>query len=150
RKNRDPAFLLPSGYNDGLRWRKSSCRRGSCLMGRCRALACVAALAALLSSVVHAQTIRQSSETIAADEARLRKAGLGVDGPSLLKYFRDRTFPEADPARMTALLHRLGSDSFSDREKAFGDILSLGNSALFALRQAEGVPDAEVNRRVSE
>src|SRR5438105_3347745 len=39
----------------------------------------------------------------AADEATLKAARLGSDGPALLAYFRQRTVGEADRARIVAL-----------------------------------------------
>jgi len=91
-----------------------------------------------------------ATDSITADETLVRRGGLDVKGPSLLKYFRERTFAEANPERMAALLRELGSDTFTAREKAYRDILAMGGGALFALRQAENTPDTEVKRRVIE
>src|SRR5947209_7307046 len=115
-------------------------------MGRLHALLCAAALAALVPGPARAQPA--SREATAADEEVLRTAGVGVDGPDLLKYFRDRTFSAANPRRMATLIRELGSDAFIVREKAYADILRVGGPALFALRQAQDVPDTEVRCRV--
>jgi HEAT repeat protein len=121
-------------------------------MRRFPALLCAAALAVLLPgrSAAQAPSGAAPPDTSVADQAVLRGAGVGVDGPSLLKYFADRTFAEANPRRMAVLIALLGSDTFTAREKAYRDILDLGDSALFALRLAENHPDTEVQRRVAE
>jgi len=120
-------------------------------MGPCQALACAAALAAFLPSPASAQgPAGQTPVEATAAEKALRGMGLDVSDASLLKYFRDRTFNEADPRRMAVLLRELGSDTFTAREKAASAILELGGNALFALRQAENDPDTEVKRRAGE
>jgi HEAT repeat protein len=88
-----------------------------------------------------------SPQTIAADEQTLRNAKLGVDGPALLEFFRQRTLANADREKILALIRQLGDDDFSVREKAFADLVALGNPAVPLLRQATSDPDAEVVRR---
>jgi len=121
-------------------------------MDRFHALVCAAALATILPGRASAQVPANATpvDSTAADVILLRGAGLDVDGPSLLRYFRDRTFAEANPGRMAVLLRQLGSDSFASREKAHHEILAMGAGALLALRQAENNPDTEVKRRVGE
>jgi hypothetical protein len=86
-------------------------------------------------------------QTIAADEQTLRTAKLGVDGPALLEFFRQRTLANADRDKILALIRQLGDDDFSVREKALADLVAMGNPAVPLLRQAASDPDAEVVRR---
>jgi hypothetical protein len=90
------------------------------------------------------------AEAALADEQVLQKVHLPTDGPALLDYFRKRTFPETNPEHMAVLIRQLGDDEFTTREKAHAEILSLGASALFALRKSTDSPDTEVKRRVQE
>ncbi len=89
-------------------------------------------------------------DTTALDEKTLRDVGLKVDGPALLDYFRQRTFPETNPKQVAQLLRQLGDDRFPVREKAFASLLNIGSGALVALRQAASDPDAEISRRAHE
>jgi hypothetical protein len=86
-------------------------------------------------------------QTVAADEQTLRTAKLGVDGPALLVFFRQRTLANADREKILALIRQLGDDDFSVRERAFADLVATGNPAVPLLRQASSDPDAEVVRR---
>jgi outer membrane protein assembly factor BamB len=91
---------------------------------------------------------RALKEAVEADEQTLRKVSLPTDAASLLDYLRKRTYPETNPQKMAALVRELGSSIFQEREKAQAEILSLGASALFALRKPEDKLDAETRRRV--
>src|SRR5437762_1795744 len=62
----------------------------------------------------------------AADEATLKAARLGSDGPALLAYFRQRTVGEANRARIVALIRQLGDPSFAVREKASAELEAVG------------------------
>src|SRR5438309_4011110 len=62
--------------------------------------------------------------------------------------------PAAAPAKPTAehinaLIARLGSGSFKERQEASRALDALSGDALEALRQAESGPDAEVRRRAA-
>ena len=59
--------------------------------------------------------------TRGADEAALREAGLGSDGPALLDFFRKRTLDETDRSRLAATVRLLGHDAYSVRERASRD-----------------------------
>ena len=80
----------------------------------------------------------------------LQSVGLKTDGPALLQYFRDRTFKEADPKKVADLVILLGDDSFAAREKAYKDLLQIGQPALVGLKQAETHSDMEIRLRVNE
>jgi hypothetical protein len=82
-----------------------------------------------------------------ADEATLKAARLGSDGPSLLGYFRQRTVGEADRARIVSLIRQLGDPAFAVREKASAELEAVGLPAVGLLRQAERDPDVEIVRR---
>ncbi len=89
-------------------------------------------------------------DTTADDQKTLRDVGLSADGPALLDYFKKRTFPEADPKRVAALIQNLGDEDFEAREKAHRELLNLGSTALVALKQVERHPDVELQRRVMD
>src|SRR5437762_1759594 len=82
-----------------------------------------------------------------ADEAALRAAHVATDGPSLLRYLRQRIPKEESSDRMAALIRQLGHDSFAIREEATSQLLVIGAAAVPSLRQATGDPDPEVRRR---
>src|SRR5262245_1613499 len=86
----------------------------------------------------------------ALDEKILREAKLPVDGPALLKYFRDRTYKEADPKRLAELIRQLGDKDFQVREKAYQELLTRGSTALAALKEAMLSKDEEVAKRAAE
>jgi hypothetical protein len=86
----------------------------------------------------------------AMDEKLLRDAKLTVDGPALLKYFRDRTYKEPDPKKVAQLISELGDKDFPVREKAYSDLLTLGPPVLGALKEAINSKDEEVSKRAAE
>jgi HEAT repeat protein len=112
---------------------------------------CAALVAALLQAHAAGQALSGAAglDATAADERALRNVGVSVDGPSLLKFFRDRTFAEVNPQRIAVLIRQLGSDTFAVREQAYADLLHTGTGALLALRQVEDHPDTEVKRRAA-
>ena len=80
------------------------------------------------------------------DEALLRKAGLTIDGPSLLKYLSDQA---GNRKRVPELIRQLGNRSFAAREKATADLVALGSPAVSALQAATRDADAEVAARAA-
>lgn len=92
----------------------------------------------------------QTNDTTADDQKTLKAVGLGVDGPALLEYFRKRTFKEANPKEMQALIQQLGDKEFVVREKAFAGLITLGPSAMVGLKQAEASADTEVRERAKD
>ncbi len=82
------------------------------------------------------------------DEKLLKDAKVGVDGPSLLDYFRRRTTPPSQQEHIIALIRQLGADSFNVRRTAAADLAALGPRALPYLRRALNDPDEEIKDRV--
>jgi hypothetical protein len=71
-----------------------------------------------------------------ADEEQCRSAGLAVDGPALLQFFRQR-IPAADDLKsIGSLVEQLGSREFKVREDAATKLIGIGPAALPQLRQA--------------
>jgi HEAT repeat protein len=103
--------------------------------------------ASLLLLLLHPPAGAASPAAVAADEQTLRTAKLGVDGPALLDFFRQRTLANADRDKILALIRQLGDDDFGVREKAFTHLVALGNPAVPLLRQAIADADAEVVHR---
>jgi HEAT repeat protein len=85
-----------------------------------------------------------------ADEEVLRAARLPVDGPSLLRVFRQRTPDEETLAHIKALIVQLGDDEFQLREEASEELASLGVVASGLLRQASRHADLEIRRRARD
>ncbi len=87
----------------------------------------------------------------AADEALLRGARVVPDGPGLVEFFRARLAKnEADEKKIEALIERLNSAKFKDREKATRDLIAIGLPARPFLARAAMHQEAEVRRRVAE
>jgi hypothetical protein len=82
------------------------------------------------------------------DEKILRAAGIAVDGPSLLGYFRKRSLTAEQRGRIRELIPRLGDDGFAMRQRASLELLGLGPAALGHLRAARGNPDEEIKERL--
>src|SRR5262245_3263541 len=87
-------------------------------------------LATLTLLFVPAGSPAQSASDVREEEKLLKDAGLLTDGPSLLKYFRDRTPTEANRARLAELVRQLGHRSFQVREKATRQLIAAGEMAL--------------------
>jgi HEAT repeat protein len=102
-----------------------------------RRLLCLACLVFGLGLVA----IARSDETSKADEQALQAVGLRSDAPSLLEFFRKRTAGEAKPERITELVRQIGDKDAAVREKATGELVSLGTLAIPWLRQASKDPD---------
>jgi hypothetical protein len=106
--------------------------------------------AALLSLVLAPPAGRLSAADApgeAADERTLKAAGLGVDGPALLEFFRKRIPTGVDRETLLTLLRQLGDNDFDVREQAAARLTALGPVAAPLLQQALKSPDVEVVRR---
>ncbi|MFN4260394.1 MAG: PQQ-binding-like beta-propeller repeat protein [Gemmataceae bacterium] len=88
---------------------------------------------------------------VTADEQTVKKATIGTDGPSLLKFFQSRTLNENQAERVLTLIQQLGSDSFIQREQASTDLVKMGDIAIPLLRR-DGItsPDVEIARRSTQ
>jgi hypothetical protein len=87
---------------------------------------------------------------VKADEELLRSAGLGTDGPALLRYVRSRTRGDVGRARVEALSRQLGDEEFEKREAASAALIDLEEQAIPLLQQAVKDRDPEVARRAEE
>jgi len=83
----------------------------------------------------------RADEVTKADEQALQTVGLRADGPALLEFFRKRTAGEIKPDQVQKLVRQLGDASAAVREKATGELVSLGTIAVPWLRQASKDPD---------
>jgi HEAT repeats len=98
-------------------------------------------------SLAFAPALVRGDERNPGDEAVLKAAGITSDGPSLLRFFHQRTATEADQERLAAEAKRLGADSFRERERATRELRAAGRSALPFVRPAVSHFDPEVVRR---
>ncbi len=82
------------------------------------------------------------------DERVLREAGVGTDGPSLVKYFRTRAQAGVDGKKIAALIKQLGSGVFEERERASAELVGIGGQAEPHLREVlKRPPELEVRQR---
>jgi HEAT repeat protein len=97
----------------------------------------------LLSSVILVLTLAaaRADEAVQADEQALQAVGLRGDSPTLLEFFRKRTAADVKPERIAELVRQLGDKSAPVREKATGELVSLGTIAIPWLRAASKDPD---------
>ena len=82
-----------------------------------------------------------------ADEEILRRAGIGTDDATLLRFFRQRT-PHEEEIR--SLIKKLDDDDYQIRENATRDLINLGPATEPFLREALRTGDPEVTRRAEE
>src|SRR5205085_7408155 len=79
----------------------------------------------------------------AGDVATLQAAGLAVDGPGLLHFFRLRSRDDVSSAFLTERIEQLASDQATTRRQAAADLVGVGPPALPLLRQTVKDPDRE-------
>src|SRR5262249_16828614 len=140
---RVPILLRPSGRARRMApaapWRSGAVKRLTILA----VLTACAALAPLAAGP-------EAGPDLAHDEAVLRDAPAGLDGPALPDFFRQRPLSAADRERLAGLVADLGSDDFGKREAATRDLLLAGRAALPFLKPALAADDLEVSRRARE
>jgi hypothetical protein len=86
-------------------------------------------------------------ELVAADEAVLKAAGAGTDGPALLAFVRRSTLTGELRTRAEKLVLELGNDSFEIRHQASEQLRDLGPVIVPVLRPALRSRDLETRRR---
>ena len=82
------------------------------------------------------------------DEDRLRRGGVQTDTRSLIAFLHGQTIPP--PGAIPDLIRKLGSEEFSQREKAEQALRDIGEAALPALKKASADPDPEIARRARD
>lgn len=96
-------------------------------------------------------TLVLADRPIPEDEQILRNANLKTDGEALLEFFRRRTLAEGDQDKMQALIKRLGSRIYREREHAAQELINRGPVVVELLREAmRGATDLEVVRRAEQ
>ncbi len=110
-------------------------------MRRCLLLG--AAIALLTLDLADAARARAGAD-LEADELLLHRSGIPTDGAGLLDFFRS---PSMDVA---LLIHQLGDDAFTTRERAAYRLIVLGPRARPALQEALKADDPEVVSRARE
>jgi hypothetical protein len=85
-----------------------------------------------------------------ADEAVLREAKLDVTGPALLAFVRRQTPNPELLDKIRTLIRKLGDDTFTVREEASRELLTMGAVAVPLLREAAKSEDREVARRAQD
>src|SRR5262245_53534574 len=105
-------------------------------------------VAICLASLFHCTFAGFAADTD-PDEALLLEHKIAVDGPSLLKYFQERTLHPGDDVKLAALVRQLGSRSYLERESASRALIARGMAALPQLRSALNDADLEISRRAA-
>jgi hypothetical protein len=101
-----------------------------------------ACLLLLFAAALHAD-----ENQLRQDEAALMNAGIRTDGPGLLAFYRQHTTTSADETTIRKLVTEMGDDRFRVRERASGQLTSLGNKAVPFLQAALKNTDLEISRR---
>ncbi len=83
------------------------------------------------------------------DESALEKAGVKLEDASLLDFFNQRTFRDADRSHFTQLVRELSSPEFETRQHASKTLTAAGLKVLDFLRaELRTAPDLESRRRI--
>jgi HEAT repeat protein len=82
-----------------------------------------------------------------AEELQLQAAGLALDGPALVEFFRLRTQNHIAPEKLQELIRKLSDRDPAERSRAYRELLGLGPLAVPALRLAVSDPDGSVAAR---
>src|SRR5262249_42137494 len=94
--------------------------------------------------------VRAAEDSLAADEALVKEAGVVPSGPGLLAFFRKRSLTDDDRRELEVLVRRLGSPRYKERLKAFADLLAIGSPALPFVRAVLNDPDLEISKRAHD
>ncbi len=86
------------------------------------------------------------------DKSALSSAKLKAEEPDgLVAYFKQRTLSDDELTKIKAVISRMGSDVFEDRERASTDVLGFGPAAIGPLKTAaQAEADPEVNYRAEQ
>lgn len=87
---------------------------------------------------------------VAADEAILKKTGVGSDAASLLRFLKSAVPGEGKVDEVEPIVRLLGSEDFFEREEAIKKVISLGPRALPFLRAVLKEADRELVLRAAE
>jgi len=81
---------------------------------------------------------------LSGDEQKLKDAGLAIDGPGLLDFFRRQTLTRAAREKIATLVQQLGDKAFRIRDKASAELAMMGMIAVPFLHEARTSADLEV------
>lgn len=82
-----------------------------------------------------------------ADLELIKSAGFTDDVKSLTDFYKSHTVTEADKTRLVALIKKLGSDNFEEREAASEELAKAGVGAIALLKSGLKDGDYEIVRR---
>jgi HEAT repeat protein len=89
-----------------------------------------------VSAVPTKPTTPDKAPPVNPDEQALKAARLSPTGPELLDFFRKRATPDPGLNRVNELIRRLADKAATKSDSAFGELVSLGASAIAELRLA--------------
>ena len=87
------------------------------------------------------------ADPVERDEALLKTAGIASTGEAMIDFLKNRSLADADRLKLTALIRRLGSDDFDEREAVAEEVVKMGMPAVGLLRQSERDADWEISRQ---
>jgi HEAT repeat protein len=96
----------------------------------------LAPLALVIALLPTAQQPQPPSAPASADEQALTAAHIGVSGQALLDFFRQRTPPGPDLARLERALERLADREPAVQKAAAGELVACGPASIPFLRRA--------------
>lgn len=108
----------------------------------------LAAIAWLIVGIAPSAAMTADAPT--ADEQTLQQAGIAVDGPGLLAFFRQRTLDDSSEESIRKLIRQLGDDRFPKRQEASRKLVSIGPRARSFLQAAALDEDPEIARRARD
>src|SRR5262245_29678887 len=95
-----------------------------------------------------AGTLGADEDLVARDEQILKNAGLKSDAEALLEFFRGRILAEGDRDKIKAIIKKLGSRIYREREQTAHELIAKGPVVVEMLRAAiEESNDLELIRR---
>jgi HEAT repeat protein len=77
-----------------------------------------------------------AAEEVLSEEQTLRAAHLPTDNDALVNFFKKRASLEADPDKVAALIKQLGDKSPEVRDKAAGELVTIGTPSIRLLHMA--------------
>jgi hypothetical protein len=102
---------------------------------------CLTILVAVLAVVPASAQVER-----ARDEQLLLDADIKIDGPALLRFFRERTPTEEQRRRISELIRQFGDKSFRVRRDAAEQVRKIGLPAIGLLHGSLNDPDPEIVR----
>lgn len=110
-----------------------------------RLVACSWVLLVLFTPCSFAQP--EPTPDLSEEKELIQTLGVEPDGPSLLRFFRNRILNDTPPETIQLWIKQLGAEEFAVRQQASSHLVQVGLAARNLLSNAVRNPDVEVRRR---